>query len=75
MTEGRLVQTAIERRWAIDDPHEGSLLTSGRTIELWLGGQWIEGHIEYYGPSGGQHFDSHGGGYCALTIGMRVRTV
>ena len=75
MTEGRLVKSTTEGRWAINHPSEGQELTSGRTIELWIGGQWIEGHIEKYEPYGGYYFASHAGGYCSLCVGMRVRTV
>jgi Domain of unknown function (DUF5348) len=73
VSEGRLVRSVTEGRWAINDPNEGYELTSGRTVELWLGGQWIEGHIERYEPYGGYYFVSHKGGYYALCVGMRVR--
>ncbi len=75
MTEGRLVRSKTEGRWAVNNPADGSELTSGRTCEIWIGGQWVEGHIECYGLYGGNYFVSHAGGYCALCVGMRVRVL
>jgi hypothetical protein len=73
MSEGKLVQSATPGKWAINDQNEGYELASGRTVEVWLGGQWIEGHLERYDPYGGLYFASHKGGHCALCVCMRVR--
>jgi hypothetical protein len=73
--EDRILRSSTEGRWAVNNSKEGWELASGRTCEVWLGGQWIEGHVEFNRVYGGYFFISHKGGYCGLCQGMRVRAL
>ncbi len=68
MTEGKLLYSSAMGRWAIIDSRGKQELTSGRSIDVWLGGQWISGHVER-----NRFFIAHRGGVCALCTSMRVR--
>lgn len=89
-TEGFLVLSSNRGRYAISDSEYGPDLYSSRVIEIWLGGQWVRGHVEGsaryayedYRPIDAQeacidgyYFISGNGGICGLCCGMRVRTL
>jgi hypothetical protein len=77
-----LVASSNRGRYALDESG-GSDLTAGDTIAIYLGGQWIEGHIEHAGhlyareyrdqPERGYYFCATDGSCCGLCTGMRVR--
>ena len=48
-----LVTSSNRGRYALDDPETGHDLTSGESIAILLGGQWIPGHIEHSGHDDG----------------------
>lgn len=82
MIEGQLVPSAISGRYAINDPNAGRALTQGDKVQIFLGGEWIPGGIEYAGNiytsqgrplEHGYYFVAKHGGSCGLCIGMRVR--
>jgi hypothetical protein len=47
--------------------------TTADPIQIWLGGRWIEGRIEYAGQKYGYYFLSKEGGFAGLMYGMRAR--
>lgn len=47
MTEGTLVPSPVQGRYAIGDPQFGRDITSGTVLAIELGGQWIQGSVEY----------------------------
>jgi hypothetical protein len=77
-----LVASRNRGRYALDDP-DGPDLTAGEAIAVWLGGQWIAGHIEHAGSlyavertgqtERGYFFCASDGTICGLCSGMRVR--
>ena len=83
MSEGILVVSTNRGRYAIDDPIDGSELTSGTVCEIFLSGQWIAGSVEHSGylyadeTTGktvkGYYFIASNGGVCGLCTGMKVR--
>jgi hypothetical protein len=82
-----LVASSTRGRYALDDPETGHDLTSGESITIRLGGQWIEGHIEHsrqrYASSHvvaqptlpGYYFIARDGAVCGLCTGMQVRLI
>ena len=44
-----LVPSANRGSYALDDGETGHDLTAGEPVAIFLGGQWIEGHIEHSG--------------------------
>jgi hypothetical protein len=58
-----LVASSNRGRYALDDPDHGHDLTSGESIAVLLGGQWMTGHIEHsshYGGPGCYHIADSG---------------
>lgn len=68
---------------ALDDPQTGHDLTSGESLALLLGGQWIPGRVEHgsslYASERSGHmekgysFTDSNGQRCGLCTGMKVR--
>ena len=79
-----LVPSTNRGRYALDHP-EGQDVTSGDSMAIWFGGQWIEGSVEHAGnlyaseSSGraerGYYFIASTGGMCGLCAGMKVRLI
>jgi hypothetical protein len=86
-TISTLVASSNKGRYALDDPETGHDLTSGESVAIWLGGQWIPGHIEHgrerYASSHlvsqrilpGYYFIARDGAVCGLCTGMQVRLI
>ncbi len=84
MQEGLLVLSTNTGRYALNSMlgQEGHDITSGTSLEIFLGGRWWAGTVEHSGgiyaedgnPQGinGYYFISMGG-ICGLCVGMRVR--
>ncbi len=45
--EGTLVASSNSGKYAIDDPVESQDISSGTSLSIQLGGQWIDGSVEY----------------------------
>ena len=83
-----LVASSNRGRYALDNAETGQDLTSGQTLAIRLGGQWIEGHLEHgrqrYASShlvsqhilpGYYFIASSDGAICGLCTGMHVRLI
>ncbi len=73
MTEQKartLAKSSNSGRYALDSAN-GPDLSSGMHIDVWLGGRWIPGRIEYAERE--YYFVDSNGAYCGLTTGMKVR--
>lgn len=81
--EGTLVLSSNRACYAVGDPMHGPDLSTGRPIEIFLGGQWVPGHVDHgarYAANApayvdGYCFISDSGDICGLCCGMRVRTL
>jgi len=86
MAEGPLHLSANPGRYAIGSP-DGPDLTAGQVVSFEMGGQWVEGRVEYSaaryavqaGAAGHAAIDGYyilnpEGGVCGLCVGMNVRT-
>jgi hypothetical protein len=81
-----LVISSNGGRYALDNP-EGPDISSGNSLAIMIGGQWIEGRVEYSRKRytneqssepraiQGYYFISDDGGICGLCAGMEVRRV
>lgn len=56
-----LVPSMNSGRYALDDPEHGRDITSGTNLAIRLGGQWIEGSVEYAGDRYVNMGMQHGG--------------
>jgi len=78
-----LVPSTNRGRYALDDLQTGHDLTSGESLALLLGGQWIPGRVEHGSSlyaserSGhmekGYYFIDSNGQMCGLCTGMIIR--
>ncbi len=80
-----LVASSNSGRYALDDPEHGQDLTSGQSLAILVGAQWIEGRVEHNGmvyaagygggnrPKAGYVFLDQYGHVCGLCVGMRVK--
>jgi hypothetical protein len=73
MTEGKLVHSTTQGRFAVGDAMYGPDTSSGRAMQVRLGPQWISGRAEYAHEYGGYYFIADDGGICALCVDMYVR--
>ncbi len=86
MAEGPLHLSSNPGRYAIGSPDSPDL-TASRVVSFEIGGQWVEGRVEYsdalyaaqLGASGRAAIDGYyilnpEGGVCGLCVGMNIRT-
>ncbi len=64
-----LVASSNRGRYALDEP-DGSDLTTGQPLAIWLGGHWIEGRVEHSNAPSQEYPDE---GCYALTGMPQVR--
>lgn len=55
-----LVPSTNRGRYALDDPETGHDLTTGEPLAIWLGGHWVEGHIEHSNHPTAKYPDADG---------------
>jgi hypothetical protein len=86
MKEGTLVASSNSGRYAIatEESEEGLDITSGQTLDVYLGDRWIAGSVEHASylyaiesigrpAQRGYYFQAKNGGRCGLVVGMRIR--
>ena len=68
--EHTLVPSANQGRYSLDT-EGGQDITSGQSIEVYLGGRWIAGHVEH--AKDGYYFLAQDYTVCGLIAGVKVR--